>query len=97
MTYSYEWTWEVEDASGDIISQGFYPTLRECLREADSPNAHFALMWREGNDDDGELDRAYAYCERSAGRYILPEFFDNGWHKVPQRFHKETLRIEEDA
>jgi hypothetical protein len=87
MTYCYEWTWEVTDEHGDIIAHGFWDTLAECRKDA-LPDADIALMWRDGNDDDGELERAYAYMEGGA----LPALFDNGWHKVPQRFHREVRR-----
>jgi hypothetical protein len=51
-------------------------------------------MWRDGNDDDGELERAYAYCQPgpSGSGLVLPDFFDNGWHRVPKRFHAEVKR-----
>ena len=93
MVMSYEWTWEVTDSYGDIIDQGFWTTLTECRRDA-PPEADIALMWRDGNNDDGELERAYAYCQPGPEGHglTLPDFFDNGWHKVPKRFHAEVRR-----
>lgn len=89
---SYEWTWEVEDEYGDIVEQGFGDTLAECLREAPD-EAELALMRRFGSDDDGELERGYAYCQPNPNGpgLVLPECFDNGF-TVPQRFHAEVAR-----
>jgi hypothetical protein len=94
MTYTYEWTWELCDTEGEIIDQGFWDSLRECREDAPA-GADLALMWRDGNDDDGELERAYAYCQPgpTGSGLVLPDFFDNGWHRVPKRFHAEVRRF----
>jgi hypothetical protein len=84
MATTYEWTYEVPDAHGDITEQEFYDSLRECMAAAPL-TAEIALVRIVGNDDEGVLYRGYAYMEGGT----LPPTFDDG-ARVPQRFHGEV-------
>lgn len=86
---TYEWAWEATDEAGDITDCEYYPSLALCQEEA-LRGADLALVKRYGNDDDGEVDRTYAYCEPGDdGGLVLPDVFEDGT-KVPQRFHREV-------
>ena len=89
ITTAYEWTWETTDAHGDITDCGYTATLTECRQESPA-GAECALVRRRGNDDEGEVERGYAYCQPSptGTGLVLPQFFDDG-AKVPQKFHAE--------
>lgn len=92
---TYEWVCETLDAEGEIVECHYTTTLAECLQLATAGD-DLGLVQRIGNDDDGELERAYAYVQPAAGRpgRELPEYFDNG-ARVPQRFHAELSRVAE--
>ncbi len=77
------WSWEVVDAHGDVADQDVVDTLSECLAAAPA-TAEVALVKMEGNDDEGELDRSYAYVEDGG----LPLMFEDGSF-VPKRFHEQ--------
>lgn len=84
---TYEWVWELVDVHGEILDCGYCSTYREAQALAPEGIIDYALCRRVGNDDDGEVDREYAYiCEDE-----LPEEFDGG-SSVPQRFHREVAR-----
>lgn len=82
---TYEWVWELTDEHDDIVEHQYLDTYREMVSSAPA-GADFGLCRRVGNDDDGEIEREYAYIERG----VLPERFDGG-STVPQRFHKEVV------
>ena len=92
MATNYEWTWEACDESGDITDCDSFDSYAEC-REASPIGAEIALVRRVGNDDEGELDKSYAYCHPSVtGTGLeLPERFDDGC-KVPKKYHAEIAR-----
>ena len=83
---TYEWVWELMDGE-EILDCGYYPTYREAKSDAPDGVVEFALCRRVGNDDDGEIEREYAYVDGNG----LPERFDAG-SVVPKRFHAEVAR-----
>lgn len=88
---TYEWTLE-ELEDGDIIDSDFTDTLKADW--INRPNTDLGLLYREGNEVDGETDRYYAYVREGK----LPEYFSNELNqplgiKVPQRFHKELANL----
>lgn len=88
---TFEWCWEVTDDYGDIIEHEYCPTLEECISTAPT-GADMALVRHLGSEDEGELERGYAYLESSPnGTLTLPERFDNGT-KVPARFHSTITK-----
>ena len=92
MKVTYEWAWEVTDEDGDITDCDYLTSLAEC-RQMGPADADLALVKSYGNDDDGLVERFYAYCQPGpAGTgLVLPQFFEDGT-PVPQRFHKEVAR-----
>jgi len=90
MATYYEWTVEELDEHGDIIDCYFYDRITEIPRHwLDNELMDIGLVWRTGNEDDGETDRAYAYIDR--GTMTLSRMFDNG-KKVPSRLLAEADR-----
>lgn len=90
---TYEWVCETLDADGEIIECHYTTTLSECLQLA-MPGDDLGVVQRIGNDEDGEVERSYAYVQPALGRvgHELPEYFDNG-ARVPQRFSVELSRV----
>lgn len=86
----YEWTLEtLED--GDIIDSTFSDSLtfdKEDIREKD-----LGLVRNVGNNDDGLIDRWWAYVKDGK----LPQFFEDAYrqpthYKIPAKFHKELAK-----
>lgn len=91
---AYEWVVEYVDAYGDIIDldhgdtlEGVFASWRDFRPDAECVRVDLALQRRYGNDDDGEIDRGYAYVREGE----LEAEFDSG-HKVPARFRKQIER-----
>ena len=82
---SYEWCWEYSDEHGDIIDLVHADTLKSlgAARE-DSLTPELTLIRDYGNNEDGLLERGYAYPTNGK----LPELFSCGT-RVPKRFQKE--------
>ena len=82
---SYEWVVEDNDVYDDIVDLFHCDTMEEAIEfvKNNIPIHHYdvALTRLEGNNDDGLIDRQYAYLLNGK----LPEEFDNGT-KVPKRF-----------
>ena len=91
MAVSYEWVAEHVDEHGDIIDPLHGDTFAELNTDldtfADAVRVDVALCRREGDDDEGEWDRQYAYVKDGK----LPETFEGGC-RVPKRFHEEIRR-----
>lgn len=93
----YEWANEVIE-DNEISECDFTDTLAE-IRKEDFLNNDIALVRNEGNENEGLIDRQWAYIKNG----ILPDYFSgaNGQTKitVPQRFHKEltTYKNTQDA
>lgn len=89
---TYEWAWEVTDEHGDIAECDYLSTLAEC-RQMGPAEADLALVRFYGNDEDGIVERTYAYCQPgpTGSGIVLPRFFEDG-SEVPQRFHAEVSR-----
>lgn len=83
---SYEWCWEYSDEHGDIIDLVHADTLKSLGAAAkNSLKPELTLIREVGNDEDGLLERGYAYPTNGK----LPEFFRYCGSKVPKRFQKE--------
>ena len=85
---SYEWVFEETDEYGDIVDPMFGDTFKEVsqLKPEDKSNdVHIALIRFEGDEDNGEDCREYAYIKDGK----LPVEFDDGY-RVPKRFHAEV-------
>lgn len=91
-TTTFEWCWEVSDDYGDIIEHEYSATLEDCISSAPT-GSDVALVCHLGSEDEGELERGYAYLEPAPnGALTLPERFDNGT-KVPARFHAAIGKV----
>ena len=90
MTVEYEWCIEYTDQFGDIHDHDRSPILAELYPTLDYEHLHprVCLIRDQGNDDDGLLERGYAYPVDG----VMPSEFDCG-HKVPAKYHKEWARI----
>tara|TARA_R110000803_G_scaffold39351_2_gene84945 strand:- start:1624 stop:1905 length:282 start_codon:yes stop_codon:yes gene_type:complete len=87
-TATYEWTSELHDEIGDIQDNDF-SDKRATLRDfSDEGRCEVALLRRYGNEDEGELSRAYAYVTDDR----LPDTFDEG-QKIPERYRNELKRF----
>lgn len=94
----YEWDCEAydpEDETGDC-DHNHGDTLAEVF--TDEPNSKIVLVRDEYNDDDGVVDRSWAYLIDGK----LPEWtsmpdsrneYTIKCHKVPKRFHDEVAKF----
>lgn len=90
MAISYEWIVEEVDCHGDVQETSALNSLAEAKRQMESTpmeGTHYSLglTRNSGNQDEGILDRQWAYIENG----ILPKEFDGG-AKVPKRFFNEV-------
>lgn len=92
----YEWTVERIDEHGDIQDVAFFDTPDEMIDDVLDARADgegerivFGLLERMGNDDEGTVERGYAYINQDDG--LLPDNFDNG-SIVPARFKIELRK-----
>lgn len=91
---AYEWVLEWVDIHGDITDLDHGDSIDDMWERfntftptGEDVQLDLALQRRVGNDDDGELDRGYAYVKNGT---LEPEFCCG--HKVPQRFIKQVAR-----
>jgi hypothetical protein len=91
----YEWAVEHTDPDGDIIDIEHGDTLVELgnMQAQDAIAGHdtkpvLTLIRHIGNQDDGELDRTYAYPIQSR----LPAEFEDG-KNIPKRFREELAKF----
>jgi len=97
----YEWDWELFDTeSDDILDHVHFDKMSDYpsnpYSHEDGKSARLVLVRDEGNEDDGVVDRMWAYVENGK----LPEEFayagagemrPNGV-RVPKKFHKQLER-----
>ena len=93
MTVYYEWAIEHTDQHGDIIDIDHADKLTEFGSMQAQDNVKdtkpvLTLIRHIGNDDEGELDRTYAYPIQTR----LPPEFEDG-KKIPKRFREELVRF----
>ena len=87
MATIYEWCIETVDEHDDIIDLDFSDKL-SAFKPSEIDTTHrLALLCNVGTDDDGLLDRQYAYSLEG----VLPYAFDGGT-TVPKRFIGELAR-----
>ena len=91
----YEWVYENVDECGGI-EEVFGDSAAEVFSNISSTDGdpqdwlwRIALVRYLGNDDDGVVDRDYAYVDNDK----LPIKFKNQDFGVPQRFHKELAQL----
>ena len=87
MSIDYEWDVETLSTDGyeDILEHDHTENLKEYIGLFPLPNNQRLVLIRDqGNEDQGLLDRQWAYVKDGK----LPIEFDGG-SKVPKRFHKE--------
>lgn len=95
----YEWDVETWDMHDDIQDHAHSDKLEAGMLDTESyfdqgtlVFPHLVLVrdvWELFSEEDGDLrDRCWAYVENGK----LPKEFEGG-PKVPQRFHKELLKI----
>jgi len=79
----YEWVVEHTDKYGDIecTETTTLKEWREGVADIDGCKPVLTLTRNVGNDDDGLIDREYAYPVNGK----LPEYFDGG-SKVPAKY-----------
>lgn len=92
MSIYYEWDIETVDEHGDVVDHHHADKLAELpvLEEREL----LVLVWNEGNESDGVLERLWAYVTTGGD---LPIVFSDGRGKrttikVPRRFHIELVR-----
>ena len=94
MAVVYEWAVEHTDEHGDIIDIDHADKLADLgSMEAhdgisESTKPVLTLIRHTGNDDEGELDRTYAYPIASR----LPAEFEDG-NIIPNRFRLELAKF----
>lgn len=81
----YEWCLETVNEDGDIIDLEFADKLIDFPRGREG--RRLALVRSVGDDDEGLIDREYAYPKGDA----LPDCFDGGTC-IPKRFRAELKR-----
>jgi len=86
---TYEWVFEELDENGDIVDPLFSDSFKEAKSYRDQMVSNYgydiALVKYIGNNEDGILDRQYAYIKDEA----LPATFPDRT-KVPVKFRKEV-------
>lgn len=83
----YEWVVEQVDEHGDIQDTYQASSYKEAVEEETTHQVkQIALKRDKGNDDDGVVERGYAYVVDG----ILAERFDSG-QKVPAKYLKEVM------
>jgi len=94
MSVEYEWAVEHTDQHGDIIDIDHADKLKDLgMQPQDCIELHdtkpiLTLIRHTGNDDEGELDRTYAYPIQSR----LPTEFEDG-KNIPKRFREELANF----
>lgn len=78
----YEWDVEEYDEDGEILDHNFY---KECPSVPTEPNKSLVLIRDVVHEFDGVIQRNWAYVTNGK----LPEFFDNTFIKIPNKYHKE--------
>jgi hypothetical protein len=107
MQKRYEWDLEalVPDQEDEILDHDFRDAgtmqdLRkhlsrwtpEELYEADNKTMCFVLVLNVGNDDEGLVDRSWAYTQfTEAGEPSLPEYFEDG-QRVPKKYREQFAK-----
>ena len=95
MPVEYEWAVEHTDQHGDIIDIDHADKLtdlgsmepQDCIELHDTKPV-LTLIRHVGNDDEGELDRTYAYPIQAR----LPATFEDGT-AIPKRFRAELVKF----
>lgn len=89
----YEWDIEEVDENGDIQDHDFRDKLKDFVVKPaiDGDRYQLVLVRNVGDEDEGLVDRDWAYAIKCDGRWVLPEQFDGGT-KVPKRYHEELAR-----
>lgn len=99
---SYEWSMEETEywlehgeEVDDIVDQRFSDSVSDFIAvvRTDSKRYRLVLVRTVGNNVEGIVDRAWAYCVEVNGRMELPETFDNG-KAVPKKYKKELERAQ---
>lgn len=89
---AYEWEAQrvSDDGHADLMELDHDTDLKGLLRR--NPGWIICLIRETGNEDEGVVDRSYAYPD-DAG---LPEEFDSG-HKVPGRYRRAWAKVAEGS
>lgn len=96
-TVDYEWDVEVLDEHGDIEDHHFHVSAMDMVKEhTENPQSDMVLVRSVGNNDDGVVDRLWAYVKDGK----LPEYFEDSnrrdtGYRVPKRFHEELRKAQE--
>lgn len=105
MQKSYEWDLEWLDRDGDISDHDFQDAGKmldlqqhlsqwtpEKLYEANRKEVCFVLVLNVGNEDEGLVDRSWAYTQfTEAGEPSLPEYFQDG-QRVPKKYREQFAK-----
>ena len=83
-----------ENFFGDKLTDYYLNEVRDAIEKRrisgeETKYTMLGIIYHLGNEDDGELDRDYAYVDEGK----LPECFEFG-RKIPQRFHKELAAFQ---
>lgn len=89
----YEWDIETVDEHGDIQDHDHRDKLSEYHKDDINKDTVLVLVRDRGNDEEGVLDRQWAYTTIVDGKHTLPTHFEDGRGcKVPKRFHTELAK-----
>lgn len=94
MAVSYEWCREYVDQYDDILDHDHSERLADIVEQRtvrDAVSSRVTLIRDQGNDEDGLLERGYAYPVDG----VMPSVFDCG-HKVPAKYLKEWDKLKLD-
>ena len=110
MQKCYEWDLESLDSNGDIEDHDFQDagTMQELrqhlaqwtpeqLHRANDKEMCLVLILNVGNDDEGLVDRSWAYTQFTEdGTPSLPGYFQDG-QRVPKKYREQFAKWVKDA
>jgi hypothetical protein len=85
----YEWVVEEFDKHDDIVDINGYDTFDEAAAHAAGAPMHRIVLVRNvGNDDEGLVDRQWAYLSDGLTGTLPDNFDDGNGAKVPKKFKR---------
>jgi hypothetical protein len=89
---TYEWCYEIVDEHNDIVDSHFSERLNDLGQPEswveDKQRIDFCLVRFEYTNN-METDRHWAYVKDGILSNTFNDAYDNPFHKVPNKFHKE--------
>lgn len=97
MAVVYEWDAETvsDDGHEDVLDHSHRDTALAALKDidqGDSQNMRLVLVRDDYSEDEGLVDRTWAYVEGDQLPMLFSDAYGNELYGVPRRFHVELRR-----